>query len=112
MILRIQRLGGNLPDFFSHSVGACLIEDIGREQRQNQEQLRQLFGLTATEAIIATMISQGVTLQRIAQDRAISYETARTHLRNIFSKTNTRRQAELAALLTRLNLVDLPQCVP
>ncbi|WP_171049003.1 helix-turn-helix transcriptional regulator [Rhizobium sp. MHM7A] len=108
MILRIQRLGGNLPDFFAHSVGVCLIEDVGREQRQNLQQLRQLFGLTATEAIIATMISRGETLQDIARDRAISYETVRTHLRSIFSKTNTRRQAELAALLTRLNVVDLP----
>lgn len=108
MLLRIQRLGGNLPDFFAHSIGVCLIEDVGRKQRQNQQQLRQLFGLTATEAIIATMISQGLTLQTVAHGRAISYETARTHLRSIFGKTNTRRQAELAALLTRLNLVDLP----
>ncbi|AJD41699.1 helix-turn-helix transcriptional regulator [Rhizobium sp. SEMIA 4085] len=108
MVLRIQRLGGNLPDFFAHSVGVCLIEDVGRKQRQNQQQLRQLFGLTATEATIATMISQGMTLQTVAKDRSISYETARTHLRSIFSKTNTGRQAELATLLTRLNLIDLP----
>lgn len=108
IVLRIQRLGGNLPDFFAHSVGVCLIEDVSRKQRQNQQQLRQLFGLTATEAIVATMISQGMALQSVAKDRAISYETARTHLRSIFSKTNTRRQAELAALLTSLNLIDLP----
>ncbi|MEN3148864.1 helix-turn-helix transcriptional regulator [Neorhizobium sp. IRAMC:178] len=108
MVLRIQRLGGNLPDFFAHSVGVCLIEDVGGKQRQNQQQLRQLFELTATEAIIATMVSQGMTLQTVAKKRSISYETARSHLRSIFSKTNTGRQAELAALLTRLNLADLP----
>lgn len=108
MVLRIQRLGGNLPDFFAHSVGVCLIEDVGGKQRHNQQQLRQLFALTATEAIIATMISQGMTLQTVAKKRSISYETARSHLRSIFSKTNTGRQAELAALLTRLNLADLP----
>ncbi|TCN30191.1 helix-turn-helix transcriptional regulator [Sinorhizobium americanum] len=112
MVLRVQRLGGNLPDFFAHSVGVCLIEDTGRQQRHNLQQLRQLFGLTSTQAIIATMISQGMTLQNVAQDRAISYETARSHLRSIFSKTNTRRQAELATLLTRLNLVDLPSPTP
>ncbi|OWK23417.1 hypothetical protein AJ87_37565 [Rhizobium yanglingense] len=49
-----------------------------------------------------------MTLQTVAKDRSISYETARTHLRSIFGKTNAGRQAELATLLTRLNPIDLP----
>lgn len=107
MILRIQRLGGSLPDFFASSIGVCLIEDVGRHQRHNLQQLRQLFDLTSSEAIIATMIAQGIPLKQVAHERSVSYETARTHLRSIFMKTNTRRQAELAALLTQLHLVNL-----
>lgn len=95
----VQRLGGNLPDLFAHSVGVCLITDTRQKQEPNVKHLCTLFGLTATEGSIATMIAQGMSLREIAERKSISYETVRTHLRSIFSKTDTRRQAELAKLL-------------
>ncbi len=95
----VQRLGGNLPDLFAHSVGVCLITDTRQKLEPNGEHLCTLFGLTAAEGGIATMIAQGVSLREIAERKGISYETVRTHLRSIFSKTDTRRQAELAKLL-------------
>ena len=37
-----------------------------------------------------------------AASLGVSRETARTQLKAVFAKTNTRRQAELAALVARL----------
>ncbi|MCR6500825.1 LuxR C-terminal-related transcriptional regulator [Shinella sp. CPCC 101442] len=98
----VQRLGGNLPDLFAHSVGVCLITDLAREAEPNAQHLCLLFGLTAAEAAVAITLSQGMTLREIAERKGISYETVRTYLRSIFSKTDTKRQAELVKLVTRL----------
>jgi DNA-binding CsgD family transcriptional regulator len=63
--------------------------------------LADLFGLTAAEAGVATGIAAGKSLAEIAADRGVKTETARAHLKTVFGKTGTRRQAQLAALLTR-----------
>jgi DNA-binding CsgD family transcriptional regulator len=62
-------------------------------------QLRQHFGLTAAEAILASQIVRGHGLKACAELIGISEPTARTHLRRIFEKTGTKRQAELVALI-------------
>lgn len=97
----VQRLGGLLPDLFAHSVGVCLFSDASRSQAPSVGQLSALFGLTTSEGGVAQMIAQGLSLREIAKQKKISYETVRTHLRAIFSKTKTRRQAELAKLLAQ-----------
>jgi len=63
--------------------------------------LRGLFGLTAAEANIAAKLAKGVSLEGIAAAHCVSLNTVRTHLKNVLTKTNTRRQAELVALLLR-----------
>jgi DNA-binding CsgD family transcriptional regulator len=64
--------------------------------------LTDMFGLTPTEAGVAIGIASGKQLVQIAADRGIKIETVRVHLKVVFSKTQTRGQPELAALLTRL----------
>jgi DNA-binding CsgD family transcriptional regulator len=66
------------------------------------ESLIQLYGLTVKEAQVACKLSQGKTVEQTAEELQIRYETARTHLRRIFSKTQTSRQSELLLLLARL----------
>ncbi len=61
--------------------------------------LRDLFGLTPTEASLAAALAEGKALEAIATAHRISLYTARTHLKSIFAKTGTRRQAELVARL-------------
>jgi len=102
IVMRIQRLGGNLPDFFAHSVGVCLLEDPEVIQPTATQTLRQLFGLTPTEARLVASLSEGLSLKEIAERSFQSYQTVRTHLKSIFSKTETGRQAELVALVARL----------
>ena len=61
--------------------------------------LRSHFGLTPSEARLALHLVAGETLRSAEVKLSISYETARTHLKNIFSKTGTCRQAELVVVL-------------
>lgn len=63
--------------------------------------LRELFGFTRTEAAIAAEIGNGHTLENIAKQQGVRVETVRWHLKHIFVKTGTNRQAEVAALLMR-----------
>jgi DNA-binding CsgD family transcriptional regulator len=57
------------------------------------------FGLTPSEARLALHLITGETLRSAAAELHISYETARTQLKHIFSKTGTCRQAELVAVI-------------
>ncbi|MBI2738731.1 MAG: helix-turn-helix transcriptional regulator [Rhodospirillales bacterium] len=61
--------------------------------------LEELFGLTAREAAVATRLADGRSIEEVAVERGVSINTARTHLKSIFVKTGTNRQAELVALL-------------
>lgn len=102
LAMRIQRLGGSLPDFFSPSVGVCLLEDPERRSAAEPQLLREAFGLTRTEAEVSVLLCQGMRLRQIAERKSISYETARAHLRSIFAKTGASRQADLIVLTGNL----------
>ncbi len=62
-------------------------------------QLATQFGLTPAESRLAVKLAEGTTLSDAACLTGISVTTARTHLRNIFAKTATSRQSELALLI-------------
>jgi DNA-binding CsgD family transcriptional regulator len=68
--------------------------------------LRCHFGLTPAEARLALHLVAGETLRSAEAKLSITYETARTHLKNIFGKTGTCRQAELLVVI----LTALPAC--
>lgn len=59
------------------------------------------FALTEAEMRVARALTEGRSLRLIAADFGISRTTVAFHLRNIFQKTGTARQAELVALLLR-----------
>jgi DNA-binding CsgD family transcriptional regulator len=69
------------------------------------EILTQAFALTRAESDIAIGIVSGKTLGEIAAARGIKIGTVRTHSKAVFSKTQTRGQAELTRVLTRLAFV-------
>lgn len=63
--------------------------------------LQGLFGLTPAEANIAAALGDGKSVDDIITNFGISLNTARTHLKTIFAKTNTNRQGQLVALILR-----------
>ncbi|WP_067854778.1 helix-turn-helix transcriptional regulator [Nocardia shimofusensis] len=77
-----------------------VIVDPEREVSGGCEALRQLYGLTGAEARVAAVALRGKGLRAIAEDLAVSVNTARTHLQHVFDKSGTHRQAELVRLLT------------
>jgi len=60
---------------------------------------RQTYGLTASEARVATAFASTDSLDQAAEMLRISRETIRWHLRQLYRKTGTHRQT---ALLRRL----------
>ena len=66
------------------------------------KRLQELFDLTAAEARLAQLIACGDSVEEVAQTLCIKMTTARTQLAAIFAKTDTRRQAKLVAILSRI----------
>ena len=71
-------------------------EDSDAERAQG---LRELYGLTQAEARIAARLARGQRLSEIAGELEISINTVRGHLKQVFAKTGTHRQAELVRLV-------------
>jgi DNA-binding CsgD family transcriptional regulator len=67
--------------------------------RMRVQQLRQQFGLTLAEALLAMEIRRGDGRRAAAGRRGISEATARTHLSRIFEKMDISRQAELVRVI-------------
>ncbi len=63
------------------------------------ETLRDWYSLTPAEARVAALLAGGLSVKDIVERLGIGANTARTHLKSIFAKTETRRQAELIQLL-------------
>jgi len=60
------------------------------------------FGLSATERQVARLLVQGDDNQAIQQRLVIATATLRTHLRNLYRKTDTHSREELVILLRSL----------
>ncbi len=69
--------------------------DAGQELDVSEENLQALFELTAAEARLGRLMIKGLSIDEAAQVLGVSRNTLRTHLRSLFSKTNTSRQADL-----------------
>jgi DNA-binding CsgD family transcriptional regulator/PAS domain-containing protein len=65
------------------------------------EALRRLWGLTRAEARVASLLMAGERLEDIAEQLRVQTNTARAHLKQVFAKTETHRQAELVVVLLR-----------
>ena len=82
-------------------IAVAFITDPERHTPASTDALMQAYTLTRKEAMLAARLSEGQSVKQASEELAITYETARTHLRRIFSKTGTSRQAELILLIAR-----------
>jgi DNA-binding CsgD family transcriptional regulator len=83
-----------------HSAAAVVfvsVPDAGGEQ--TVDQLRNVYGLTHAEGRVARRLAEGQRLSEISRDLGISINTVRGHLKQVFAKTGTHRQAELVRLV-------------
>ena len=78
---------------------AIFIRDAERKSQASHDIVRKLFDLTPAETTLALALVNGSTLEEAADALDISKNTARSHLRAIFSKTGVTRQATLVRTL-------------
>jgi DNA-binding CsgD family transcriptional regulator len=65
---------------------------------------RELFGLTDAEIHVAASLMCGYSPVQIAKSQNKCLGTVRQQLKSIYAKTQTKRQSELVALLSRLSV--------
>lgn len=72
-----------------------MIRDPDQKALASTELLRSMFDFTRAEASLVQLLVKGLSLDESAQALDISRNTARAHLRTIFSKTGVARQTAL-----------------
>jgi DNA-binding CsgD family transcriptional regulator len=88
-------------------VALVIMVDPERKRPVRIDILQHVYKLTRREAMLAAKLADGQVLADAAEQLGMQYETARTHLRRILSKTETSRQAELVLLMERLGRSQL-----
>ena len=64
--------------------------------------LHGLYGITGSENLLAQSLLNGQSLAEHSDHHGISPHTTKTHLKALFSKTGSNRQAKLVSLLLKL----------
>ena len=67
--------------------------------RVDHSLLKRLYGLSDTEATVAVRLAHGLSVAEISEALDVSHHTTRTHLKNLFAKTNTTQQSALVSLV-------------
>ena len=73
--------------------------DLDQKVPIDQDLLQSTYDLTATEIRICELLANNESVESISAKLAISSNTARTHIKRIFSKTGAVRQSELVKLI-------------
>jgi DNA-binding CsgD family transcriptional regulator len=104
LIVEGIRVKGMASAVFSPAKAILLVSDTERPSVDpSMDLLRKTFGLTQTEALLVSHLAREVPLPLVAELLGISFETARSHLKHIFAKTETNRQSDLLRLVGRLH---------
>ena len=89
---------------YGNNSRACLMVFISDPEASQQTPPRQLltdlFGLTAAEALVASLLAQGMSIQQVAEHLELSEGTIRSHLKHIFAKVEVNRQADLVRVIS------------
>ncbi|BCH04702.1 LuxR family transcriptional regulator [Mesorhizobium sp. 131-2-5] len=108
----VIRSGGDRPVVLNEGGviapdGTSIVALLDRDNRSsaNPQTLQKMFGLTSAETQLAMRLAQGDAPLEIARSWRLSPTTIRTQLASLFAKTDTKRQAELVALLGRISVL-------
>ncbi|ANI79304.1 hypothetical protein EP837_02910 [Sphingobium sp. EP60837] len=76
-----------------------VLRDPAAQAAWPAETLARLFGLSAAEALLASKLAKGASLEEAATELGISRNTVRSQLQSIFLKTGINRQSDLIRAL-------------
>lgn len=85
--------------FRRHVAAAMVVSDPDSVSEPAATALARLFELTPALARLAAALAAGRTLAEYAESASITQGTARWHLKELFARTGTSRQADLVRLL-------------
>jgi DNA-binding CsgD family transcriptional regulator len=85
----------------AETAAVVLVSDPERTPELPEDRVRRLFRLTRAEARVAVQLTLGASPREIAEASGVRVNSVRFHLKQIYAKTGTRRQAELVSLLLR-----------
>jgi DNA-binding CsgD family transcriptional regulator len=83
------------------ATAVLFITDPEAEAPLDSRKLRILFRLTPAEVRLSRALVRGQSVAEYAHETGVSSNTARTHVKRIYSKTGVRRQSELVRLLLK-----------
>ena len=95
---------GRTAEGESQPAVVVLVKDPQVESTQSIADFIKVYGITNAEARLLSLLSSGSGLFEAATELGISKNTARTHMRSIYAKVGTHRQADLVRLLNRFNI--------
>ena len=98
--LTIVSMRGSFVDCNNVTAVAFIFDPL-KKQTTTFNVVADCYNFTNTEAELAVSLMHGASLEESAQKRGVSYNTMKTYLHSIFSKTNTNRQVDLVSLLLR-----------
>lgn len=81
------------------AVASLFIADPESGRVSATQVLEHVYQLTHAEADLVRLLSQGYSLEQAAVERNVTINTARGQLKQVFAKTDTRRQGELVRLV-------------
>jgi DNA-binding CsgD family transcriptional regulator len=87
---------------FHYATGLLILHDLDGRPQPEVAVLREAFGLTPAEGLVAQALAGGRKPRQVAAELKLSHETVRVHLKTIFAKTGVGHQAELAIVLDRI----------
>ena len=107
VIARVVAVAGEAHNLLEGAGLAVLLVDPEDCPDLSPSLLQQVFGLTKSEARLASQLMCGQCLEEIAAANDVSLGTVRSQIKAVFAKTHTHRQAQLVGLLTRLALISV-----
>lgn len=102
VVLRLLPVEGAARSVFLGARAMLILSNLTPRLAPDPALIGQAFDLTPAESRLAALLATGTSIASAAEHLRISRETARNHLKSIFSKTGVHRQSELVKLLLEL----------
>lgn len=94
----------------SQHAATVQVFDPELELRPLLEPVCRLYRLTPVETRLTCLLADGSSLADAARDMRVREQTARSYLKQIFQKTDTKRQAELVWLMLKSGVRTARSC--
>lgn len=97
-----------LQDMSGRAVYIIFLMDPDNNSESLTDLIESAYGLSKTEARLATLISRGLSVEDYADMASVSISTARTQMRSLYKRTNTSGIIKLAKLVHGLEFISFP----